>query len=80
MVTTPAEGLDSLFSGAERCDRCSARARVLALLHSGRQPLFCGHHAAAHRSSLEQIAVFFEDPTQLATPPASRFPAVSSAS
>ena len=36
---------------ADRCDRCSAAARVRAVLPSG-QLLFCGHHARAHRAPL----------------------------
>jgi hypothetical protein len=32
----------------DRCDRCRAAARVRALLPSGGELLFCGHHAREH--------------------------------
>lgn len=35
----------------DRCDRCSAAAKVRALLPAG-ELLFCGHHFRAHRESL----------------------------
>ena len=39
---------------ADRCDRCSARALVRALLPAG-ELLFCGHHARAHEQRLVEI-------------------------
>ena len=39
---------------ADRCDRCSARALVRAVLPAG-ELLFCGHHARAHEERLVEI-------------------------
>jgi hypothetical protein len=39
----------------DRCDRCSAAARVRALLPAGGELLFCGHHARAHAPQLAAI-------------------------
>jgi hypothetical protein len=36
----------------EACDRCGARARVLATLPSGGELAFCGHHDRAFREPL----------------------------
>ncbi|HEY4004315.1 MAG TPA: hypothetical protein VGM60_03885 [Pseudonocardia sp.] len=48
------------FSVTERCDRCGARARVRAVLSSGGELLFCGHHARAHEGQLRQLAVVLQ--------------------
>ncbi|MQA09108.1 MAG: hypothetical protein GEU98_11290 [Pseudonocardiaceae bacterium] len=40
------------LTAADRCDRCSAAAGVRALLPSGGELLFCGHHAREHRDRL----------------------------
>jgi hypothetical protein len=48
-VTPPA--LRPPLTRADRCDRCSAAARVRAVLRGG-ELLFCGHHARAHRAPL----------------------------
>ena len=50
----------SLLTAADRCDRCTAQARVLAVLNSGGELLFCGHHGRVHREALEKIAVYLE--------------------
>jgi hypothetical protein len=42
------------LTSADRCDRCSARALVRALLPAG-ELLFCGHHARAHEQRLVEI-------------------------
>ena len=39
----------------DRCDRCSAAAQVRALLPTGGELLFCGHHARAHAPRLREI-------------------------
>jgi hypothetical protein len=36
------------LTAADRCDRCGAAAKVRAVLPSGGELLFCGHHARAH--------------------------------
>jgi hypothetical protein len=45
------------FALGERCDRCGARAMVRAVMSSGGDLLFCGHHARAHEDRLRQLAV-----------------------
>jgi hypothetical protein len=42
------------LTGADRCDRCSARALVRAMFPAG-ELLFCGHHARAHEERLSEI-------------------------
>ncbi|HEY3259282.1 MAG TPA: hypothetical protein VGJ95_03295 [Pseudonocardiaceae bacterium] len=43
------------------CDRCSAVARMLAVLPTG-ELLFCGHHAREHRTGLLAVgALLCED-------------------
>jgi hypothetical protein len=41
----------------ERCDRCGARAAIRAVLSSGSDLLFCGHHAREYEDKLRQLAV-----------------------
>ena len=45
------------LTAADRCDRCSARAQVRAVLPAGGELLFCNHHANEHRSRLEAMDV-----------------------
>ncbi|GAA4385692.1 DUF7455 domain-containing protein [Tsukamurella soli] len=63
--TTTTPGTASAVSpltAADRCDRCSAAARVRAVLPSGFELLFCKHHFNEHRTMLEtQGAVLLED-------------------
>jgi len=42
---------------ADRCDRCGAGAKVRAVLPSGGELLFCGHHARAHAAKLREMDV-----------------------
>jgi hypothetical protein len=42
---------------ADRCDRCGAAAKVRAVLPSGGELLFCGHHARAHSEKLRELDV-----------------------
>ncbi|ANZ42414.1 hypothetical protein UK23_37755 [Lentzea aerocolonigenes] len=44
------------LTAADRCDRCGAAAQVRALLPSGGELLFCGHHARAHSEKLRELA------------------------
>jgi hypothetical protein len=39
----------------DRCDRCSAAARIRALLPTGAELFFCGHHARQHEPRLREI-------------------------
>jgi hypothetical protein len=45
---------------ADRCDRCSAAARVRAKLPSGAELLFCQHHANEHEAKLIEMAAVLE--------------------
>ncbi|HEY3895390.1 MAG TPA: hypothetical protein VGL88_08490 [Pseudonocardiaceae bacterium] len=52
------------LTASERCDRCSAAARVRAVLPSGGELLFCNHHAREHSPKLRELAAdiqFSED-------------------
>jgi len=40
------------LTNADRCDRCSAAAKVRAVLPGGGELLFCGHHYNAHEARL----------------------------
>ncbi|MEU6155395.1 hypothetical protein ABZ816_35980 [Actinosynnema sp. NPDC047251] len=44
------------LTAADRCDRCGAAAQVRALLPSGGELLFCGHHAREHSTKLRELA------------------------
>lgn len=41
------------LTASDRCDRCSAAAQVRAVLPSGFELLFCGHHFSEHRDKLQ---------------------------
>jgi Zn ribbon nucleic-acid-binding protein len=43
------------LTAADRCDRCGAAAQVRAVLPSGGELLFCGHHARKHNERLVQL-------------------------
>lgn len=59
MITT---SIHTPLSGLDRCDRCGARAKVRAILLSGSELLFCGHHARQHGPKLvEQGTEIYED-------------------
>jgi hypothetical protein len=45
------------LTSADRCDRCGAAAKVRAVLQSGGELLFCGHHARAHADKLRELDV-----------------------
>ncbi|HEY3609272.1 MAG TPA: hypothetical protein VGL06_17365 [Pseudonocardiaceae bacterium] len=44
------------LTAADRCDRCGAAARVRAVLATGGELLFCGHHAREHETRLLEIS------------------------
>lgn len=44
------------LTAADRCDRCGAQALVRAVLPTGGELLFCGHHAKQHTARLEELA------------------------
>ena len=43
------------LTAADRCDRCGAAAQVRAVLPSGGELLFCGHHARKHNQRLLEL-------------------------
>jgi hypothetical protein len=44
------------LTATDRCDRCGAAAQVRAVLSTGGELLFCGHHAREHESKLKELA------------------------
>ena len=40
----------------DRCDRCSAAAKLVVNLTSGGELSFCGHHANRHRDDILRVA------------------------
>lgn len=48
------------LTGADRCDRCGAAARLRARLPSGAELLFCQHHANQHQAKLIESAAVLE--------------------
>jgi hypothetical protein len=53
-MTTPTLTRPEL-TAADRCDRCGAAAQVRAILSTGGELLFCGHHAREHGPRLHHI-------------------------
>lgn len=51
----------------DRCDRCSAAAKVRVKLLNG-ELLFCGHHAKLFGPKLKENAIQIEDPEFLLHP------------
>ncbi|APU13751.1 MULTISPECIES: DUF7455 domain-containing protein [Actinoalloteichus] len=49
------------LTAADRCDRCGAAAQVRAVLPSGGELLFCGHHAREHETRLRELAADIQD-------------------
>ncbi|GIJ52418.1 hypothetical protein Val02_93040 [Virgisporangium aliadipatigenens] len=45
------------FAADERCDRCSAAAKLRVRLAEGGDLVFCGHHANKYAQELVKIAV-----------------------
>ncbi len=43
------------LTAADRCDRCGAAAKLRAVLPSGGELLFCGHHAREFKSGLSSV-------------------------
>lgn len=51
----------------DRCDRCTAAAKVRATLLNG-ELLFCGHHAKEFSLKIKQVSLKIEDPEGLLHP------------
>jgi hypothetical protein len=43
-------------SVTERCDRCTAAAKLVVRLASGGELAFCGHHANRHHEDILRVA------------------------
>lgn len=50
----------ALFTAADRCDRCPARASWLTVLSDGGELTFCDHHFGRYRATLAPLAERFE--------------------
>jgi hypothetical protein len=44
------------LAASDRCDRCGAAATTRAVLPSGGELLFCGHHARQHGGKLRELS------------------------
>ncbi len=56
LETTPLNAVD-------RCDRCGAQAYVRAVLLSGGELMFCGHHGKEYAEKLKQVSAKIQDET-----------------
>lgn len=57
------------LTALDRCDRCASQAYVRAMMPSGAELLFCGHHVNEHRASLLVAGASFYDETDKLTVP-----------
>jgi len=55
-----------LLSDADRCDRCGARAYVVAMFDAG-QLAFCAHHGRQYSAALATAAALVLDESDLVT-------------
>ncbi|HEY3259953.1 MAG TPA: hypothetical protein VGJ95_06720 [Pseudonocardiaceae bacterium] len=44
------------LTASDRCDRCGAVATTRAVLPSGGELLFCGHHTRKHQTRLRELS------------------------
>jgi len=44
------------LTASDRCDRCGAAAMTRAVLPSGGELLFCGHHTRQHQGRLLELS------------------------
>ena len=65
MTTTTTAPVDptTALTALDRCDRCGAQAYVRALLPSGSELLFCGHHAREFEPKLKGMDATIHDET-----------------
>jgi len=56
MTTLLSPEITTVASLTERCDRCSAAAKLEVTLASGGELAFCGHHANRHHSDITRVA------------------------
>jgi phage FluMu protein gp41 len=55
------ETVERELTAADRCDKCTAAARVVFTLLNG-ELMFCGHHARDVNKSLSKTAITVWDP------------------
>lgn len=55
------------LTAADRCDRCGAAASIRAVLASGGELMFCGHHGRQHLPRLEQLAAVIHESRKVTT-------------
>jgi hypothetical protein len=56
MTTALSPEITTVASMTERCDRCSAAAKLEVTLASGGDLAFCGHHANRHHEDITRVA------------------------
>lgn len=56
MTTLLSPEITTVASLTERCDRCSAAAKLEVALASGGELAFCGHHANRHHADITRVA------------------------
>ena len=56
MTTLLSPEITTVASLTERCDRCSAAAKLEVTLASGGELAFCGHHANRHHADITRVA------------------------
>ncbi|MDP9219776.1 MAG: hypothetical protein M3P23_04455 [Actinomycetota bacterium] len=56
-MTTTLTPSDTELTAADRCDRCSAQARVRAIMPRGGDLIFCSHHAKQYEANLRKVGV-----------------------
>lgn len=54
-TATPDTLVSTGLTAADRCDRCSAAAKVRAELPTGGELLFCRHHYNDHEARLVEV-------------------------
>ncbi len=53
---SPPPSTEAIPVAGERCDRCSAAAKLRVTLPGGGDLLFCGHHANKYAEELVRVA------------------------
>ena len=56
MTTLLTPEITTVSELTERCDRCSAAAKLEVTLAGGGQLTFCGHHANRHHEDITRVA------------------------
>ena len=59
-MTTTEVPTVALFTSADRCDRCAARATTRVVMTSGGELVFCDHHLRRYRTALVPLTARFE--------------------